>query len=174
MLLFSVWYANAPTRSLSLSFWNNVVNNECKEEKKKEELKETENEKKKVINKKNSVSTCVLHNGFICIDQQVAANLVVTIEHNCHSAFARRISFKYAWVNKYTRKTFSYRFSRLNAKRKKKKEKKKKTMRSLNACMHYFISKRESEGCVGGQIDNNVVGRKWKNNDDLSSSFFSN
>jgi hypothetical protein len=45
-------------------------------------------------------------------------------------------------------------------------------MSSLYACVHWFISKRESEGCVGGQIDNNVVGRKWKNNDDLSSIFF--
>jgi hypothetical protein len=32
------------------------------------------------------------------------------------------------------------------------------------------MSKGESEECVGGQIDNNIVGRKWKNNDDLSFS----
>jgi hypothetical protein len=48
MLLFSLWYANAPTRSLSLSFWNNVVNKEREQEKKKkEEFKETKDGKKK-------------------------------------------------------------------------------------------------------------------------------
>ena len=50
----------------------------------------------------------------------------------------------------------------------KKKKKQEGTSLFLSA-LHEFVSKRESEGCVGGQIDKNVVEEKWKNNNDLSS-----
>ena len=90
----------------------------------------------------------------VCIDKQVAANLVVIVIRRSFSL--RACVCVFGAERKFF---FSLKNICVGSECGKTKTKEKKKYSQMNR------TDENCEGCGGGQIDKNIVGQKWKNND---------